>query len=267
MKRVTGVLLALAGLPLGVAQETQDPPPAKDPPEEKQVYFERRKDEVRIKPGEIPLSLFLAFASDYASLPLIIADSGLDLKSGKIPVKEEIKVTGAGQVFSLLREGGIEVESVVLPNGKVFLEASRLRPPRGPALIFKPDDAPAPRGDQAPAPSSKPRDANRVSKGVFMTEGRIRVTDLLQFFAAFQGAEVFGDGSIADAVRRMEIVNVVDIPEVDDEIVKEMLECHGVRLRQVLKEDGATRWRVSLTTSSGIPRVIRSPGKATDTKE
>jgi hypothetical protein len=103
-----------------------------------------------------------------------------------------------------------------------------------------------------------------------MTEGRLRVTDLLQFLASFQGVEVFCDGSIADAVRGMEIVNVVDILEVDPDIVKEMLECHGVRVREVLKEDQSTRWRVFLTTSSStssIPRVIRKPGKAIDAKK
>jgi hypothetical protein len=156
MKKIAGVLLTLAaGLSLGWAQEKQEPPPGEKTPPQKETYFERRNDDFWIKSGEVPLGHFLAFLSDYVSKPLIIADSGLDLKTGKIPVKEEIKVTSAGQIFSLIREGGVEVETVLLPNGKEVLEASKLHPPRGAPLIFKPD-APIPRpGEGKPAPASK----------------------------------------------------------------------------------------------------------------
>jgi hypothetical protein len=204
-----------------------------------------------IKAGEMPLSDLLAALSDFASKPLIIGEPGLNPDGEHVSVKEDLKVSSVGPMLSLLREAGFEVEEVVLPNGKVILEVKRARPPgteASPPIVLKPDSP------------------ERVGKSVYITSGKLTVLDMLLFFSTYHGEEVVCEGSSQESVGRLEILNVTDIEEADADLVKEMLQCQGLRLRHVLRDDQKKEWRVYLPPAR-VPRVIRSPKTTTPAKK
>jgi hypothetical protein len=258
--------------------------------------FSFQGNQIVVKEGEIPLSDCLKFLSDATAMPLITwdlpgpssekvrnkAEMRLELKKpSSAPTAQEektgvierpsLEVADPGPFMTVLREGGFDVQRVVLPSGRVVLEVRKIPPTNGevdaPVMIKAPEAA-----IDSPRPNEKP--------SLEMMEGAISLHAILSMLSQLAGEDVIyerGSGPRLEASARPflprkpgpgDLFIPADVNGVDEEFLREFLEGQGFRVRQILGNDGKRQIHVSPRVDRGVgtPQARKSALKAGEKK-